>query len=367
MADYARETSDMRPNNDQAKTDRISIIKPKVRSACNESGFALLVVIWLAGLLGLLFLTFLSGAGVHTRMITNSVENTKAAALADAGIMLGILELMHAEQRNNADVGYKINRSRACQLPNLSTLVLTISDAAGRVDLNIGRPELFRALLIGLGVSRNEADRFVAVLQDFRDPDDQRQLNGAEAADYRAAGMLHGPKNGPFESIEELGNIIGIKPGLMAKLRPYLTVRSAQEGIDPKAATPTLLSILQSGARPEQYINHYNDLSNDLENKKVRLPKVMLASSARQAYVLRAAVFTQNRARFAREVVVAIRQRRKRRGVARELRQKSLSRRQSPIDRQGNQKDFIIWDWRSVELSSQDYLAHDAFKVARMC
>ena len=79
------------------------------------------------------------------------------------------------------------------------------------------------------------SDRGVALVDavaDWRDKNDLRRLNGAEESDYRAAGLPLGPKNAPFQTVEELRQMIGVTPEVYRLLVPALTVYSGQPGID---------------------------------------------------------------------------------------------------------------------------------------
>jgi type II secretory pathway component PulK len=44
---------------------------------------------------------------------------------------------------------------------------------------------------------------------DWRDADEQRREDGAERAEYRAAGRAYTPRNGPFESVDEVKQVLG--------------------------------------------------------------------------------------------------------------------------------------------------------------
>ena len=55
--------------------------------------------------------------------------------------------------------------------------------------------------------------------------------HGAESAAYQAAGLGHGPKNAPFETITELDQVLGMTATLLDRLRPLVTVYARQAGI----------------------------------------------------------------------------------------------------------------------------------------
>ncbi|NJN46353.1 MAG: general secretion pathway protein GspK [Candidatus Competibacteraceae bacterium] len=90
-------------------------------------------------------------------------------------------------------------------------------------------------------VNEEALDNVLDAIEDWRDPDDLRRLNGAESEDYKAAGRAVGPTNMPFSSVEELQQVLGITTPIYLNLVPWLTVHSYQPGIDPTVASATVL------------------------------------------------------------------------------------------------------------------------------
>ena len=58
------------------------------------------------------------------------------------------------------------------------------------------------------------AARLVDAIGDWKDADDLRRPNGAEAADYQAAGSPYLPANALFETVPELQRVLGMTPAL---------------------------------------------------------------------------------------------------------------------------------------------------------
>ena len=57
------------------------------------------------------------------------------------------------------------------------------------------------------------------------------RAGGPKLAQYQAAGLPYGPANRPFDSLDELGLVLGMTPTLLARMRPFLSVY--QEGDTP--------------------------------------------------------------------------------------------------------------------------------------
>jgi general secretion pathway protein K len=109
--------------------------------------------------------------------------------------------------------------------------------------------------------------------------------NGAEAADYRAAGMEWGPKNAPFEEITELQQVLGMTMPIYKEVAPLLTVYSTYPlgiVINPKLADEKLTESLRQGG---------------LDSK-------LFINSSSTVYSIRAEAKAPNEAVFVREAVV---------------------------------------------------------------
>ena len=108
----------------------------------------------------------------------------------------------------------------------------TAIDEGARIDINFAADVLLKGLLQNVGgLDTDAAQHVLEAILDWRDADDLRRPNGAEAADYRAAGLKYVPTNGRFESAGELQRVLGVTPGLMARIGDSITVYSRTAGI----------------------------------------------------------------------------------------------------------------------------------------
>jgi general secretion pathway protein K len=118
-------------------------------------------------------------------------------------------------------------------------------DESGKIDLNAVPDALLASFLQTAGqLDSATAARLVDVIGDWKDADDLRRPNGAEAADYKAAGLSYGPANAPFETVADLQRVLGMTPALFARLAGNLTVYSGVPGINPQFASRTVLMAL---------------------------------------------------------------------------------------------------------------------------
>jgi len=91
-----------------------------------------------------------------------------------------------------------------------------ISDEEARLNLNTSPPDRVSRLLEALGIEREDRDAIVASLQDWRDPNEEHRLNGAESDDtYLELPVPYRSKNANLDSLAELIQIKGVTAKLM--------------------------------------------------------------------------------------------------------------------------------------------------------
>jgi general secretion pathway protein K len=215
------------------------------RPAIRDQGFVLIIVIWLMAFFSLVAIAVTRSVQAHIRQTANQVQSRNAELLADAGVTLATLDLAKPKSRPRR---FPIDGSLVrCTLDD-ATLTISVQDAGGRISLNTGSDRLLQALLIGLGSTIETATRATDVIIDFRDSDDLKRLNGAEKPDYLAAGRTLGPKNEPFDTVEELHQVLGLDPQIISAIKPYVTVHSATAGLDTRVTSSALAALISRGA-----------------------------------------------------------------------------------------------------------------------
>ena len=225
-------------------------LRHDLRSRDASRGFILVVVIWITVLLALMSAAFSKAVQSYVRETAQRTRASEADLLADAGLNLAALDLsMVRDGALKAGRFVTTGAAIGCQAGERGALFIRVQDASGRVNLNLATEQLLKALLLGLGLSADEASRSAARIIDFRDRDSDRGPQGAELDEYTAAGEAIGPKNAAFESFDELAQVLGLSDETIALLSPHVTIYSGVAGIDPKSATPELLDILEAGFR----------------------------------------------------------------------------------------------------------------------
>ncbi len=216
-----------------------------------ERGFALLAVLLVLALLGVIGTEFAYSMRLEASMVRSYRDGVIATNLAEAGVEQAIREILtQATLVGNPDDGpLTFYRTVLDPLPRLprETVPLgsgqfsyRITDEESRLDLNHSSPDRIDRLLTVLEVEKADRDSIVDSLQDWRDPDEDHRLNGAESEDtYLKLAVPYRSRNRDLEDIRELLQIHGVTPEIyhghdrIPPLRDFVTVDgSAQVNIN---------------------------------------------------------------------------------------------------------------------------------------
>jgi general secretion pathway protein K len=116
----------------------------------------------------------------------------------------------------------------------------------GRIDLNNADGALLVSLFESVGLDAASAGNVVDKILDWRDTSPLKRLNGAKDRDYRQAGYPYGPRNGPFQGVDELKLVMGMTPELFGRVEAALTVYSGRPRFDPQVAPREALLAMPS-------------------------------------------------------------------------------------------------------------------------
>jgi general secretion pathway protein K len=219
-----------------------------LRAYPSERGIALIAVLWLTILLTVVasgFAFSMHGEAVAAR---NAMSLAQARAAADGAVERTAYELMRP--RNLPDVWQPDGAPRSWQEGEVKLTTWALDESA-RIDLNTANDQLLKGLLQNVGgLDPDTAEQVLEAILDWRDADDLRRPNGAEEPDYRAAGRKYKPSNAPFDSVGELSRVLGVTPGLVARIADTLTVYSRQAGINPATASRDALLAIPNMTPP---------------------------------------------------------------------------------------------------------------------
>ena len=175
-------------------------------------GAALLLVLWGIAVVSFAVVWLASSMDLEMESAAASASGFKARQIALSGIALGMHPMVKREDTE------LLNR----EFEDGSRMQVRIRGEGARLNINRLLAEQDRVTLKNLfilwGLSNDEADVLIDRLIDWVDGDIGRQLNGAEAAEYLAAGITDAPPNRPFRSVEEMGRVLGME--MLEKVHP---------------------------------------------------------------------------------------------------------------------------------------------------
>jgi general secretion pathway protein K len=189
-------------------------------------------VIWGIGLLSYIAVSLLWSGNVSYQLARNVMEAAQLDATFEATInraVLGLLDGRYDRRWRVDGVAQEFSFGEA-------KVRVAIQDELGRIDLNRADGALLTGLFQSVGLDSLSANRLVDKILDWRDSNGLKHLNGATAQDYRDAGSTYRPRNGPFQSVDELKLVMDMTPELFRRVEPALTVYSGRQFIDPQFA-----------------------------------------------------------------------------------------------------------------------------------
>lgn len=206
----------------------------------SQQGLALVVVMWLVAALTLL----VTGLSATTRADLRGTQNLRLfaehEALGDAVIRLAAAQML-VEPIEDRPLHFSY-------LVEGHELQVEVLPASAFVNLNLASEALLRdTLQFGADVPEHNAQVLAERIVDWRDADDAALPNGAERDAYEAAGSSFRPRNGPFESVDDLIQVLGMSLNLHDKMRGLVTVSGSSSGVDPRFAPPEVLMVLAAG------------------------------------------------------------------------------------------------------------------------
>ena len=216
------------------------------RTSSSDTGASLVGVLILLSLLSGLIALFITMSRERIRSVFNKVQAAKAESLSNAGVEMGRALLGMRTDPTPADGSMVLSCTTA-----EGRLTVFIEDEAGKVDLNAAPPSLLAALL-ELRYEVRSAESMAETIVDFRDADTKTLNLGDEIDAYLAEGRDHGPKDQPFERIDELYQVAGLPVEAVRFLLPNVTVYARRSGIDPNEAGLAVLSAW-AGASPATF------------------------------------------------------------------------------------------------------------------
>jgi len=202
-----------------------------------QSGVALVLVMFVCVILSVVAGSFIIERRTEHLVVRNSLSVARAEAVANAGVHRALHDLY---RQAVPDVWKRDGTPHDWSFEGTPVRV-EIRDESAKIDVNTASEVLLRGLLVSVGLADAEATSLLDAMLDWRDADPLKRPNGAEEGDYAAAGLAHRPGNAPFQAIEELQLVLGMRPDIYSRLAPSITVFSRLPGINTTLASREVL------------------------------------------------------------------------------------------------------------------------------
>jgi len=183
------------------------------------------VVVWVLALILLLGTAVTVGVRYRTRVDTNLLNVRRAELAAESAINFAILLRLAKKEAPPFPL--------ECRMPDGEQVAITVTEEAGKVDLNAASPQTLAKLFVALIGNRAQGERIAAAILSHR---------SGTAASPRPRSTQTKPT--PFQSILELEGVSGITPELFRAALPLVTVRTGRTEPDPAAASDALRQVL---------------------------------------------------------------------------------------------------------------------------
>ena len=179
-----------------------------------SSGVALIVVLWAVSLISAAMLGLAAILQGQLGQEIVSLQSARAGLVAESGIQMALNSQVAPAEIKQATAQLNQRLSDGWKIP-VHFEVGDLQGEEGKLNINallLGdkarAQRVLQNLFAGWGVNLSTSTRLIDTLVDWVDSDSLTQPQGAEEEDYTKRKRM-GPRNGPFESIDELKKVIG--------------------------------------------------------------------------------------------------------------------------------------------------------------
>ncbi len=200
----------------------------KIRRKRNESGVAMIIAMVAIFTLMVIAGGFAYNMKVEMRLAGNHDSETELEWLGRSGVELA--RYLVAEQLATTERIHALNQKWAgaqgvtndifqdIQLENNElghgVFSIKIVDQERKFNINTADQQILRQAMDLMGADPVETADVVSCIIDWRDPDDEQNINGAESNYYEGLHPPYFAKNGPIDDMTELLLVKGVSPEL---------------------------------------------------------------------------------------------------------------------------------------------------------
>jgi general secretion pathway protein K len=189
-----------------------------------ERGFALLTVLWVAALLAMIGAQFIGEARMAVRITAGARSAAVAQAAADGAVHQAVLYLLREEWQPDG-------RIRQVSVGDAVVQVRLVNERR-KLNPNMASVEELQSVLLRLQIDRSQATQLARAIVDWRSRSQQATGGGSKIAQYQSAGLAHAPFNHAFDSIGEVGLVVGMTPAILTRLAPLMSVYQEGDQVD---------------------------------------------------------------------------------------------------------------------------------------
>jgi general secretion pathway protein K len=232
----------------------------------NEKGFALVLTLVVTALMVAVTTELIHQVYVDTALSRGFRDGQQASLLAESGITGG-LKLLQTTLSTQA---YSSPGTPLKQDDETGSIEITSTEESGKINLNDlvdasgGINPVTEKMLKRLGkqLNLNIRDDAWSALEDWLDSDGLPRSGGAETPYYQTQKPPYSARNGRLATVTELSLVRGFTSGIVARLRPFVTVYPMQAGL----ALTTQINI---NSAPKEVIIALDDRISDTMAERV--------------------------------------------------------------------------------------------------
>jgi len=202
--------------------DRFVYAERKTQNArlCSERGIALMMVLWVLVLLSILSMNFLASTRWSSASVRNFKEETQSYYLALSGYQEALnylatdkdLAVDFLDSEDNFWIDSETQPVTGKRTTEEGEVEIRITDENSKININTANQDRLMKLFSYAGVKQEDLTDIVDSILDWKDPDKEHHLSGAEDEYYEALPEPYKTKNGVFTVPGELALVKGMKP-----------------------------------------------------------------------------------------------------------------------------------------------------------
>ncbi|MBI2822079.1 MAG: general secretion pathway protein GspK [Acidobacteria bacterium] len=181
-------------------------------------GSLIVLLAWVLVALSLIALSFSATVRMEVKATINETDLKQSYYIARSGIYYAITRVLVRALRTTTGgiaaqgVDEDLERGQLQFSMANGTAEIFVRDETGKINVNFATEDVLRNLMAQAGLPQDVGDAIADSILDWRDPDHDLHLNGAEDPYYMGLPEPYSIKDGPLDNIEELLLIKGVTP-----------------------------------------------------------------------------------------------------------------------------------------------------------